>query len=528
MLRDGSFESTESEHTEWVASGGRPRWRVVDAALRDLAGRRSALDADEARWLREAERLKIWRELGYVSMLDYLERVTGYAPRTASDRLRVARMLGTLPKLEAALAGGRRFSAVRELTRVATPATEAVWLASTEGKSLREIEEMVAGLQPGDLPGDLPDPARKPQWIRFEVLPATKVRVREARAALDQEAGRRLTDDEFVRATCGAVLDGAGAATARAKTGRAKYQIAMTVCGGCEQGWVHGGGVKVAVDRAMVEQAHCDAQHLGSLTGEPARATQTVPPRIVRFVWHRDGGRCRVPGCRSARNLELHHLRHREAGGGHDPGNIMLCCDSCHAAHHRGAIEIRGRAPDRIEVVRPHEPRPIERASRELPRTIAGATNRDTVDPCDSALVASAPPEVTVATSDGITAGASRTVSVTSRPAAEHLPHGIVRKVSVTSRSAAEPDALPAPASRRQLGRGVDAGAPTAPPPGGLASSFAVTAMRVQARDALVALGWKPVIARGAVEEASAHVGTGVALEFLIAEALRRCLKRAG
>jgi hypothetical protein len=117
----------------------------------------------------------------------------------------------------------------------------------------------------------------------------------------------------------------------------------------------------------------------------------------------------------------------------------------------------------------------------------------------------------------------------TSPPAAEHLPHGIVRMVSVASRPAAEPDALPAPASRRPLGRGVDAEAPiTAAPPRGLESSFAVTAMRVQARDALVALGWKPVIARGAVEEASAHVGTGVALEVLIAEALRRCLKRAG
>ena len=60
-----------------------PRWQTVDRALRDISVRRAALDANEARWLREAEALQIWRPLGMVSALDYLERVLGYAPRTA-------------------------------------------------------------------------------------------------------------------------------------------------------------------------------------------------------------------------------------------------------------------------------------------------------------------------------------------------------------------------------------------------------------------------------------------------------------
>jgi hypothetical protein len=56
---------------------GEPRWRTVDRALRAIKQRRAALDADEARWLREAEALQIWRPLGMVSALDYLERVLG-------------------------------------------------------------------------------------------------------------------------------------------------------------------------------------------------------------------------------------------------------------------------------------------------------------------------------------------------------------------------------------------------------------------------------------------------------------------
>src|SRR5437868_4009876 len=105
-------------------------WRVVDRALRAIRQRRTALDAEEARWLREAEALEIWRPLGMVSALDYLERVLGYAPRTAQDRLRVARALGDLPRITGALAADElSYSAVRQLTRVATPGSDTAWLA---------------------------------------------------------------------------------------------------------------------------------------------------------------------------------------------------------------------------------------------------------------------------------------------------------------------------------------------------------------------------------------------------------------
>ena len=92
-----------------MGSGARdaqPDWKAVDRALRTIAQRRAALDADEARWLREAEALQIWHPLGMVSVLDYMERVLGYAPRTAQERLRVSRALGALPELTAALAHG--------------------------------------------------------------------------------------------------------------------------------------------------------------------------------------------------------------------------------------------------------------------------------------------------------------------------------------------------------------------------------------------------------------------------------------
>jgi hypothetical protein len=326
-------------------------WRVVDRALRTIRRRRSALDAEEARWLREAEALQIWKPLGMVSALDYMERVLGYAPRTAQERLRVARALGELPRLAAALAADDlAFSAVRELTRVAMPATEAAWIAAAAGKNLRQIEELVADHRPGDRPDDPPDPETRTRVVRFELAAETFALLRQARKVLDDEHGTNLSDDAFVAALCSAALD--GDATAEA-AGRAKFQIAVTVCQRCRQGWQEGAGAQVAIEPAAVDRALCDAQHIGSIDGTaPERAHQEIPPSVVRLVWRRDGGRCRVPGCRSARGLEIHHLVHRADGGNHDASNLALLCSACHLAHHRGALTISGTA-DHLEVHRP-------------------------------------------------------------------------------------------------------------------------------------------------------------------------------
>jgi hypothetical protein len=319
---------------------------MVDRALRSIARRRAALDAEEARWIREAERCEIWRELGMVSVLDYLERVFGYGPQTAKERWRIAHTLGALPVLTEALAQGQLpFSAVRELVRVVTQETEQAWCDAAAGKNLRQIEDMVSGRRRGARPGDPADPKVRTRVVKFELSAETFALLRQAHQVLDEERGARLSDDELVAALCSAVLERADRGDAGEPSGRAKFQIAMTVCKRCRQGWQEGAGVQVAVDASTVERAYCDAQEIGSLDGDaPERAHQDVPPSVVRLVRRRDGGRCQVPGCRSTRSTEVHHLVHREHGGGHEAANLILLCSACHAAHHRGKLAIRGTA----------------------------------------------------------------------------------------------------------------------------------------------------------------------------------------
>ena len=228
-----------------VSHGDANDWREVDRKLRSIAKRRAGLEAEGAHWLREAERLRLWREIGYVSMLEYLEDVFGYTPHVALERLRVARALDELPELTEALeSGDLSHSAIRELTRIAKPSTAAAWRDAARGKTVRDIEELVANHREGDLPDDPETPNLKPRIVRFEIRPETFARLRQVRKVLADECGDYLEDDELISAFCASVLD--GGAKRDDDDGRARFQIAITTCKDCKRAWQEGAGVMVA------------------------------------------------------------------------------------------------------------------------------------------------------------------------------------------------------------------------------------------------------------------------------------------
>jgi hypothetical protein len=56
----------------------------------------------------------------------------------------------------------------------------------------------------------------------------------------------------------------------------------------------------------------------------------------------RDGGRCRVPGCRHAVFTDVHHLRLRSEGGENTIENLVTLCSAHHRAIHRGELVVEG------------------------------------------------------------------------------------------------------------------------------------------------------------------------------------------
>lgn len=337
-------------------------WKVIDRALRNIAAQRCGLDVEEARWLRKAERRKVWSRLGFVSALEYLEAVFGYGPRVAVERMRVAIALGELPAIECALAQGHvTYSAARELTRIATTETEVEWLDATRGLNLRCIEQLVAGRKKGDRPEDRADPELANRVVRFELPPAVFALLRQAQQVIEQERGEKLDDAALIEALARSAIDGAAGTSSKPA-----HQVAVTVCTECKRGWQHGAGARVELPAAAIERAMCDAQ----LVDEDGEITHSIPQATRRKVMIRDEHRCRVPGCRSAQNLDVHHIVHREHGGDHDPANLIVLCSGHHISHHDGALGIRGRAPDQLV---------FERGGEVIVDPQRGAIERDAV-----------------------------------------------------------------------------------------------------------------------------------------------------
>ncbi|HEX7840023.1 MAG TPA: HNH endonuclease signature motif containing protein [Kofleriaceae bacterium] len=70
-----------------------------------------------------------------------------------------------------------------------------------------------------------------------------------------------------------------------------------------------------------------------------------MTPRLREQVFARDHQRCTVPGCRSARNLDVHHIIEQARGGTHELWNLTLLCSGHHAALHAGLLTMQGQAP---------------------------------------------------------------------------------------------------------------------------------------------------------------------------------------
>jgi hypothetical protein len=125
-----------------------PTLRDLDRLGDEIAELSAHLDAATARLLtliREFDARGGWNT-GFRSCAAWLSWRVGLEPGTARERVRVARALGTLPRLAEALARGElSYAKVRELTRVATPETEERLLAVGQAGTASHVERIVRG-----------------------------------------------------------------------------------------------------------------------------------------------------------------------------------------------------------------------------------------------------------------------------------------------------------------------------------------------------------------------------------------------
>jgi HNH endonuclease len=308
-------------------------WQRAHEELIGIARNRAALEHALGKALLRVLRAEVWRALGMGSFVEYVEQTVGLTSRQTEERVRVATELERLPRLSSALARGElHFCAARELSRVASPETEARWLEAAEGRSVSEIERMVAGHQKGDAPDDPKDDRATIHTVVLRLSADTYATFREAQAKLRRDSNGPISEDDAILLMARAVLGGPG------EEGRSSYQIHMTRCKTCGKVEQDGRGQALGVDEPVAEMAECDAQRMD----DAGKVTQDIPPATRRLVVRRQHGKCAVPSCKNAVFIDVHHVKFRSRGGDHDPENLIAMCSMHHRATHEALLTIEG------------------------------------------------------------------------------------------------------------------------------------------------------------------------------------------
>ena len=359
-----------------------PRFRRgLAAAEVDRSLRQAVTAYDTARqcallWFHDVLERELYRELGFASMELYATQRLGFTRNRFWQFLRLSRDLDRLPPLREAVESGRlEWTKAQQVSRVATPETAQGWVDKAELSSRRELAREIKALRrrrqekkAGQTALDLPDtePAASPALpspparlsLKLEGLDAARV---DAMVEAAKKAGvipATATREEAVLAGLELLAGGAdtdGAAELRRRKSATPYRVVLYRCRACEST-----EVVTPAGRRPVTAGEAEIALENAVVHEGRRNRHTVPPAVRQTVLARDGHRCRAPGCRSFRFLELHHIVPRARGGSHRPANLITLCSRCHRHLHRRA----GAAAHLVEPVDAGPVDPVDAGSR--------------------------------------------------------------------------------------------------------------------------------------------------------------------
>src|SRR3989454_5277811 len=129
--------------------------------IAELSAHLDAATAQLLDLIREFDARSGWNT-GFRSCAAWLSWRIGLDPGAARERVRVARALGTLPRLAHALTRGElSYAKVRALTRVATPETEERLLAVGKAGTAEHVERIVRGWRRVDRHAEARETARR-------------------------------------------------------------------------------------------------------------------------------------------------------------------------------------------------------------------------------------------------------------------------------------------------------------------------------------------------------------------------------
>jgi hypothetical protein len=330
---------------------------------------------------------------GFRSCAAWLAWRVGLDPGAARERVRVARALGTLPRLAQALARGElSYAKVRALTRVATPETEDRLLAVGKAGTADHVERIVRGWRRVDRIAEARETARRHASRALHVYQDEDGMV-VLRGRLAPEVGALLVQAlaaarETLYQQARANDAGTSPADVSAETPTMAQQQADALAllaetalhSGIDPGApgeryqvvVHVEAPVLADPDAPGQSVLEDGTHVSSETSrrlacdasrvvmrhtpdgqvvEVGARTRTIPPSLRRVLHHRDQS-CRFPGCGLPFG-QGHHLRHWAHGGPTTLSNLALLCRRHHRAVHEEGYQVERLSDGELRFRRP-------------------------------------------------------------------------------------------------------------------------------------------------------------------------------
>ncbi len=323
-----------------------------------------------------------WRVDGASSLDGWLATRFGIGRALARELVLVARRLATMPDLAEAFSAGRlSWDQLRFAVRAETDADDAVGMTPVQLQRAARVRERT--------PDDKPRQARTRETLRFwhdhtngllrfsgaveasddgEVIRAAIAR-RAEQLPPDPETG---VYEPFETRCARALLEICSAKIANdgdADRATVVIHVSEAALEGREGVCETANGVPVSLE--TIRRRLCDARWQILKVDEAnnpvgiGRVSQAIPPAIRRAVRHRDGGRCRFPGCERTRLIDVHHLWQWEQGGRTDADNLACLCRFHHHLAHEGGWKVRGNPNGDLEWTRPdgtpldHTPPPL-------------------------------------------------------------------------------------------------------------------------------------------------------------------------
>jgi hypothetical protein len=316
---------------------------------------------------------RLYAREGCLTSAHWLQYRCGINPGAAREKVRVARALLRLPKIDRAFSeGSLSYSKARALTRAATLENEASLLkiarhstaAQTERilKDYRQVVRRHTRKKQITALGVRPEPDQKLTcyWNEAGDLVVKAILTSDQGALLlksiehaqEEMSGYGVESEEPLasRRALGLVLIAerslAEANVSGSSADRFQVSVHMTT-----EAVTHAPGIEAAnekIDRGPVlsretaERLLCDASivtYESNSSGNPlnvGRKTRVISSPMRRALHKRDGG-CRFPGCTQFRFVDAHHIKHWARGGETKLSNLVLLC-----RHHHRLVHEKG------------------------------------------------------------------------------------------------------------------------------------------------------------------------------------------